>query len=449
MTVDSLSSGISERSDLPVLPDDWRWVLFSETCERISVGHVGPTTEFFTDSVNGVTLLRSQNVRPGKLDLIGAISITHEFHSKLRKSQLKSGDILFTRVGANRGDCCVVPTGVGELNCANIIFARPKYLNGFHAYFFQSALGRNLLLSASVGAAQGVINTGSVAKMPVPFPPLATQQRIAGILSAYDELIENSQRRIKILESMARALYREWFVHFRFPGYESHTHVPSTLGDIPLGWEVKSFGDLLVSMTGGDWGSEIPEDRDTTEVIVVRGTDFDEVAYGGQIRSPVRYIKPSSFVSRGLKVGDVIIENSINAKSRSVGTTLLVDSHVLERLGHDAIAASFCKVLRLHDPKLAPLVHLRARHLREDARMEYFQNVAANGIANFQAQKFAKEEGLTLPKDEAVRSKLIEPIASIFQRIGVAAAQLSNLRRTRDLLLPRLLSGQINVDATP
>jgi type I restriction enzyme S subunit len=70
-------------------------------------------------------------------------------------------------------------------------------------------------------------------------PPLPVQQRIAGILSAYDELIENSQRRIKILESMARALYREWFVHFRFPGHENHPRVASPLGEIPQGWEVK------------------------------------------------------------------------------------------------------------------------------------------------------------------------------------------------------------------
>ncbi len=61
------------------------------------------------------------------------------------------------------------------------------------------------------------------------------QRRIAGILSAYDELIENSQRRIKILEAMARALYREWFVHFRFPGHEDHPRVASPLGEIPQG----------------------------------------------------------------------------------------------------------------------------------------------------------------------------------------------------------------------
>ncbi len=76
-------------------------------------------------------------------------------------------------------------------------------------------------------------------------PPLPTQRRIADILSAYDELIENSQRRIKILESMARALYREWFVHFRFPGHESVNRVPSPLGAIPQGWEVTRLGDLV------------------------------------------------------------------------------------------------------------------------------------------------------------------------------------------------------------
>jgi len=82
-------------------------------------------------------------------------------------------------------------------------------------------------------------------------PAVPVQHRIAGILSAYDELIENSQRRIKILESMARALYREWFVHFRFPGHENHPCVASPLGEIPQGWEVKSWVIFLrISIVG-------------------------------------------------------------------------------------------------------------------------------------------------------------------------------------------------------
>jgi hypothetical protein len=88
------------------------------------------------------------------------------------------------------------------------------------------------------------------------FDPRPRQQRIAGILSAYDELIENSQRRIKILESMARALYREWFVHFRFPGHENHPRVASPLGEIPLGWEVKSWANHFRKFGGGKDGQK-------------------------------------------------------------------------------------------------------------------------------------------------------------------------------------------------
>lgn len=297
----------------------------------------------------------------------------------------------------------------------------------------------------NAGAGVPTLNRNHLDSLEVEVPSLLIQRRIAGILSAYDELIENNQRRIRILEDMARSLYREWFVHFRYPGHESVPLVDSPLGQIPQGWEAIPFERLLASMTGGDWGSEQPAGRDTAEVGIVRGTDFDEVAYGGQLRVPVRYITPSSFTTRGLRAGDVVIENSINAKSRCIGTTLLVDNHVLNRLGRDAVAASFCKVFRLHDSRLAPLVHLHVRHLREDAKMEYYQNVAANGIGNFQAKKFAKEERLVLPSNEVMRVKLIEPIASLFNSVGVLASQLSNLRRTRDLLLPRLLSGNINL----
>ena len=77
------------------------------------------------------------------------------------------------------------------------------------------------------------------------------QRRIADILSAYDELIENSQRRIRILEAMTRALYREWFVHFRFPGHEKLPRVASSVGDIPKGWEVKTLDEFAESSFGG------------------------------------------------------------------------------------------------------------------------------------------------------------------------------------------------------
>jgi type I restriction enzyme S subunit len=105
----------------------------------------------------------------------------------------------------------------------------------FIYYLFNSKPVRQQIRGSASGTKIRHTAPSRIADVKVNVPAAPIQRRIAGILSAYDELIENSQRRIKILESMARALYREWFVHFRFPGHESVPKVPSPLGEIPKG----------------------------------------------------------------------------------------------------------------------------------------------------------------------------------------------------------------------
>jgi type I restriction enzyme, S subunit len=159
--------------------DGWEEKKLGELSERVSVGHVGPTSEYYCDPNVGVPFIRSQNVRSGYLDWKGIQHITKQFHNKLKKSQLKIGDILFVRVGANRGDCCILKENIMELNCANIVFARLKEGNvDFIDRFCQSPKGKQQLLGMSVGAAQGVINTKSVAELIIPYPPLNEQQNI-------------------------------------------------------------------------------------------------------------------------------------------------------------------------------------------------------------------------------------------------------------------------------
>ena len=101
------------------------------------------------------------------------------------------------------------------------------------------------------GSAQPQITITNLSSKEFVKPPLPTQRKIAGILSAYDDLIENNLRRIKILEQMAQSLYREWFVHFRFPGHESAKFVDSALGQIPKGWEVRKLETLYRTSSGG------------------------------------------------------------------------------------------------------------------------------------------------------------------------------------------------------
>ena len=101
------------------------------------------------------------------------------------------------------------------------------------------------ITNQAVGATMPNLNTSILRSVPLRFPPLPTQRKIAAILSAYDDLIENNLQRIKILEEMAQNLYREWFVKFRFPGHEKARFADSSLGRVPEGWEVIKVSSLL------------------------------------------------------------------------------------------------------------------------------------------------------------------------------------------------------------
>lgn len=396
---------------------------------------------------------------------------------EIQKFSLHAGDLLFARqslIASGAGKCSIVLL-VPELTTfeSHIIRVRLEIERVdplFYYYYFNSAQGKGNVQSLVMQVAAAGIRGSELAHLQVPYPPLPTQCRIASILGAYDDLIENNLRRIRILEEMARLLYKEWFVDFRFPGHEKHGPrpasneackptrpntpgwIPSPLGPIPTGWEAHPFRTLLLSMTGGDWGSEESQDKDTEEVVVIRGTDFTEVANGGELRVPTRFITPSSLATRLIIEHDVIVENSVNAKSRCIGTTLLVDRNVLDRVGRSAIAASFCKVFRFHNTRVAPLAHMHARYLRSEHLMEYYQNIATNGIGNFQAQRFAETECLVLPFDEGHLDHLSGQIADLLRTASVFASQVSNLRRTRDFLLPKLVSGEValrNAEALP
>jgi type I restriction enzyme S subunit len=193
-----LNSVFSQRGE------EWSSVRLGNICERVSVGHVGATTKFYCDSANGVPFLRSQNVRRGKIDWRGIRYITREFHDRLKKSQLSLGDLLFVRVGANRGDCSVVRENLSDLNCANIVFARLLEGNvNFLELYAMSAPGRTQLLGMTTGSAQGVINTKSVAELVIPYPCAVTQKEI---VEQGDELAAETLRIESVYQQKLTAL---------------------------------------------------------------------------------------------------------------------------------------------------------------------------------------------------------------------------------------------------
>ena len=255
------------------------------------------------------------------------------------------------------------------------------------------------------GAAQPKLSQGNLRRIQIPLPPLPIQRRIAGILSAYDELIENSQRRIKILESMVRGLYREWFVHFRFPGHESVPRVPSPLGEIPKGWEVGRLDDVLVLQRGFDL-PKASRIEGTVPIIAATGiTGFHNEA---------RAKAPGVVTGRSGTIGEVLY---VQEDFWPLNTSLWVKEF----------------------PNSEPLY---AFYLLSSLDLKQFNSGAAVPTLN---RNDIHGTNVVVPP-RSIQKRFQDFTGSMLAKSRTLDQQIQNLRRTRDLLLPRLLSGQINVE---
>jgi type I restriction enzyme S subunit len=260
-------------------------------------------------------------------------------------------------------------------------------------------------------------------------PPLPTQRRIASILSAYDELIENSQRRIRVLEAMARALYREWFVHFRFPGHESVPRVPSVLGGIPQGWEIRPFTDVADVLSGGTpktstgeyWDGSIPffTPRDAPSCFYVQDTEKHVTELGLSKCASALYAPETVFITARGTVGKVALPSVPMAMNQSC--------YALH--GKNGISQRFLFLLTLQ----------QVDYLKINTGGATFDTIVVDTFRRMQVVK---------PPHNLI-ALFTEKIDSVFEQVNTLQRQIQTLRRTRDLLLPRLLSGQIDVEALP
>ncbi len=383
-----------------------RKVKLKDVCDRITVGHVGPMADKYTPE--GVPFLRSQNITPFRLSVDDIKYVPREFHVKLRKSALHPGDVAVVRTGYP-GTACVIPNTFSELNCADLVVITPSgELNPHYlAAIFNSAWGMASVAGNLVGVAQQHFNVGAAKELVVGLPSRPVQDRIAGILSAYDELIENSQRRIKILESMARALYREWFVHFRFPGFENHPRVASPLGEIPQGWEVKTVEEIV---------KRIPV-----------GKKYNQKTVSSTGSVPVFDQGKSGII--GYHDDEPGVEASENSP-----VIVFANHTCYQRLIHFPFSAIQNVLPFVPHPSMA--------------RNIYWLHWATNGLVAFNDYKghwpeFSAKPLVVPPQD--ISQQFGDFAAPISRQIMRLARAVQNLSRTRDLLLPRLLSGQIDV----
>jgi type I restriction enzyme S subunit len=383
--------------------------------------------------------LANVNVRWGEFALDNLRTMRFEPH-ELDRYGLKLGDIVMCE-GGEPGRCAIWKEQVPGMMIQKALHRiRPHDVLDYRFLFYDLLNIGNCrgFDQYFTGATIKHLPGEKLAKVEVNVPPLPIQRRIAGILSAYDELIENSQRRIKILEAMARALYREWFVHFRFPGHASVPRVPSSLGEIPKGWEVRKLGDLLNVDKGVSYnGAGLTEVGNPM-------VNLKNIQAGGGFRRDATKPYSGDFKQRHtVKPGDVVLANTDLTQAGNV----VASPALIPRMGDEnpiLISHHLYAVRPVEDIPPLFVYHLM---LTEDFRG------FAKGFAIGTTVLGLPKEGILNYSFACAPPVLIRDfvtrVSGIHELMEALHERIDNLRRTRDLLLPRLLSGQIDVEAMP
>jgi len=260
----------------------------------------------------------------------------------------------------------------------------------------------------------------------VPDIPLKDQQKISSILSAYDDLIENNTRRIQILEEMAQRIYKEWFVEFRFPGHEKIKFIDSELGKIPEGWEIKRLSNIVETQYGYT--------ESASEEIIgpkfLRGKDINKNSYINWDNVPYCKIKNTDYERYKLNVGDIII-----IRMADPGKVGIVEKNI------DAIFGSYLiriKIKNGMDPYYLFYFFL------SDKYQSYITGASTGTTRKSASAAVITGINILLP-NKNILEQFAELIIPLRKLLNTLLEKNINLQQTRDLLLPKLISGELDI----
>lgn len=369
-----------------------------------------PTTLGRAFTSQGIGFIKAECISSdGSLITEKQVYIDGDTDQLLKRSRLQKDDILFSIAGVIGRTALVHQDALPANTNQAIAILRPdtsKIIPRFLYYTVRAKEFQDHSLGHVVQTAQANVSLGVLSAAPIWLPPLPTQRRITGILSAYDELIDNSKRRIKILESMARALYREWFVHFRFPGHESVSLVASPLGEIPQGWEVRK----LLELTKVNYGKNLP-----TKKLAENGA-FPVYGAAKIIGNYTEYTREHRTIICGCR--------------GSVGEMQITQPRCF-------VTNNSFTFDPVHPSSYFWLFHaLKERGLRDIVGGSAQPQITLEGMSSIE---------ISTPPYE-LRATFQDAVSALFEQLWTLDSQIQNLRRTRDLLLPTLISGKLKTD---
>jgi type I restriction enzyme, S subunit len=382
-----------------------------EVCDRVrGTIRTGPFGSQLHESDyvdDGIPVVMPKNIIDGRIDTRDIAYIDEATAARLAAHRMKPGDIVYGRRGDIGRRALITAREAGWLCgtvCLRISLGDAELDPVFLFYYLGAPDVTAWIQGQAIGATLPNLNTSILRSVSVTFPPLPTQRKIADILSAYDDLIENNTRRIAILEEMAQRLYREWFVHFRYPGHESVPLVESELGPIPEGWEVKRLGDVLELAYGKALKAE---DRTEGSVSVYGSSGIVGKHDSWLVKGP------------GIIIGR---KGNVGSVHWSAGDFFPIDTVFYVK----------------SDMPLNYLYYL----LKEQPFLN--SDAAVPGLNRSQALS----HHFVMPRTCLI-SMLQDTLEPLFELVQKLQAATVVLREARDFLLPKLLAGDVHITACP
>lgn len=396
----------------------WEEKRLEEICEFLSRG----ITPKYSD--NGILVLNQKCIRDNRVNLeLGRFTdkATKISHNKL----LKYGDILINSTGTGtlgrtaiykgKNDCVTVDGHV------TILRAKNKVSSIYLGYFLHSI--ELLIENFGRGSTnQKELSTGDLKRIRISLPGLPIQERIADILSAYDDLIEANNRRIEILEQAAQELYKEWFIRFRFPGHEKVNFE----NGLPEGWNIQRLSTYGRIETGKTPSMEKSENYGDNVMFIktpdMHGNMFvirseEMLSECGHLTQPKKLLPPNSIMVTCIGSGGVVAINAKQAHTnQQINSIILKDLNKLEWLYFT------CKSLK--------------------STIELF-GATGTTMTNLSKGKFEKLK--VINPDDTLILKYHRIVAPMLEKIKLLMYKNQNLIAQRDLLLPSLMSGKLEV----
>ena len=292
-----------------------------------------------------------------------------------------------------------------------------------YLYYLLSSLHLN---ERRIGTSQPLLTQNILNNIEVDVPALDIQKKIASVLESLDEKIRLNNEINNNLEQQAQALFKEWFI------------------DNPenIYWSAGTFRELIQSTLNGDWGKENPTGNNIEKVYCIRGADIPEVKAGNKGKMPTRYILPKNLANKKLEAGDIVVEISGGSPTQSTGRCTAITQSLLDRYDSSMVCTNFCKAIK---PKngYSLFVYYYWQYLYEKSVFFSYEN-GTTGIKNLDFTGFIETEPIIVPPFDKVQA-FDDYCKSIFNQVFANGKQSEQLASLRDTLLPRLMSGELDV----